>query len=134
MAKNKKPKRIKPVETKPAKNYDKACFRISMEHALCSGPFSFRELDKEHKAAFADSVYSRSKLTWVTLKKSDRHALGYEKIPLRQIRGQKPRVLTPDVEDVIAFRFHGRAPMVGYRDEDIFYVIWFDPGYKLYPH
>lgn len=130
----KKPKRIKQVDSQPAINYDKACFRISMEHALSSGSFSFSELDKDHKSAFADAIYSRSNCTWIDLKKSHRHGLGYEKIPLQQIKGNHPKILSPDTENVIAFRFHSRAPMVGFRDNDTFYVIWFDPTYTLYSH
>ena len=44
-----------------------------------------------------------------------------------------PRHVTEEVK-FIAFRFYGRAPMVGYRDKTVFYVLWLDRDFNLYSH
>ena len=42
--------------------------------------------------------------------------------------------LTEDVQRLIAFRFAGNAPMVGYRVQAIFYILWLDRDFTLYDH
>ncbi|MEG4867017.1 MULTISPECIES: hypothetical protein [Microcoleaceae] len=43
-----------------------------------------------------------------------------------------PSHLQDDV-NFIAFRFGGMAPMVGYRDGAVLYIIWLDRDFTLYP-
>jgi len=43
-----------------------------------------------------------------------------------------PAHVTEDVQRFIAFRFSGRAPMVGYRVQAIFYLLWLDRNFTLY--
>ncbi len=44
-----------------------------------------------------------------------------------------PPEVTPDVE-FIALRFHGTAPMVGYRNGRTFHGLWLGPGFRVYRH
>jgi hypothetical protein len=103
--------------------------------------FSLRYLSKSHclskcqtaeKAAFADTLHRLSQLTWGQIKSAPRHGLGCELIARNSIQGV-PAHLSQEV-NLIAFRFHGKAPMVGYRDRATFYVIWLDPNFTLYDH
>ena len=59
---------------------------------------------------------------------------GFEKIPRGQILAGIPAQITEDVTDFWAFRFHGKAPMVGYKSGEVFHVLWFDPDFTLYNH
>jgi hypothetical protein len=59
--------------------------------------------------------------------------LGYERISRNAIRGAIPSHIAKEVA-FIAFRFYRKAPMVGYRDGDIFHIIWIDREFKLYAH
>ncbi|MEG4217494.1 hypothetical protein QUA27_18980 [Microcoleus sp. Pol14C6] len=95
--------------------------------------YSLAQCTKDEKAAFADKLYKLSQLTWSQINASSRHGLGYEKIARSAIRSPIPSHLKDDV-NFIAFRFCGKAPMVGYRDAAVFYVIWLDRNYTLYPH
>ena len=85
-------------------------------------------------AAFAEKVKTLSQMSWLEITLAPRHGLGFEKIPRRQIRAGIPTHVTPDVEHFWAVRFHGRAPMVGYKDGETFFVLWFDENYTLYDH
>ncbi|MFC7552647.1 hypothetical protein ACFQU7_10850 [Pseudoroseomonas wenyumeiae] len=95
--------------------------------------FCIDDCEKDEKIALLDALYKRSKLSWGELKQQNRHKLGFENISRSSIRGSVPRIVTDDVQ-IIAFRFHGMAPMVGYRDREVFRVIWLDRAFTLYKH
>ncbi|MGA1282897.1 MAG: hypothetical protein ACO34J_02350 [Prochlorothrix sp.] len=88
---------------------------------------------QEEKAAFADTLYRLSQLSWNAILSAPRHGLGCEKISRESIKSAIPAHITEEV-NFIAFRFCGKAPMVGYRDGNIFHVIWLDRTFKLYDH
>ncbi len=104
--------------------------------------FCFRYLDKTHgldgcdkdeKAALASTLYKLSQLSWSQLRLAPRHGVGYEIIDRKSFRVEIPRHITNDV-NLIAFRFSGKAPMVGYKDEAIFRIVWLDRAFKVYDH
>jgi hypothetical protein len=95
--------------------------------------YSLRACTKEEKAAFADTLDRLSQLTWAEISKSHRHGLGYEKIARNSIRAAIPSHVKEDVI-FIAFRFYGKAPMVGYRTDAIFHILWIDRDFTLYQH
>ena len=134
-------KRIKAPETKQSSrinitesvNYDQRAPIFSLERVQAGG-FCFSSLDQEHKAQFAESMFKRKSLPWAKVKTLDRHGLGLEKIAKTSIKAALPPFITEDNEDLIALRFHGKKPMVGYRVRDVFYVLWFDHNFTLYNH
>ncbi len=89
--------------------------------------------DKEQKSAFADTLYKLSQLTWNQIASSSRHGAGYERISQNAIKAPIPSHLQSDV-NLIAFRFCALAPMVGYREGNIFHVVWLDRAFTLYDH
>lgn len=104
--------------------------------------FSFRYLQKgfcvdccelKEKAALSDKLFRLSQLSWAQIRQQDRHKLGYEKIARNAIKSAIPPHVTEDV-DLIAFRFHGMAPMVGYKRDATFFILWLDRVYTLYDH
>ena len=104
--------------------------------------FSLRFLAKSHdlekcelneKAAFADKLCKLGKSEWRELRQAPRHGMGYEKIDRSAIKPGIPSHITEDV-DFIAFRFYNKAPMVGYRDRQIFHVVWLDRKFDVYSH
>jgi hypothetical protein len=98
------------------------------------GFYCFSRLDKECKAQFAESIFKRRSITWAQLKSLDRHGLGFETISVSAIKPSMPKFITQDQQDLIAFRYNGMKPMVGYRARDVFYVLWFDHNFTLYNH
>lgn len=95
--------------------------------------FCLSACSKDEKAAFADTLHKLSQITWNEISSSSRHGAGYERIRKDAIRSGIPAHLREDV-NFIAFRFFGKAPMVGYRDENIFHVVWIDRAFSLYDH
>jgi hypothetical protein len=102
--------------------------------------FSFIYLDKnygvdvctgEEKLSFLQTMLTLSKCTWSTLKTAAKHGLGYEKID--KINTSLPPQVTDDVQ-LIAFRFYKKAPMVGFRNNKTFHVVFLDRKFTLYDH
>jgi hypothetical protein len=98
------------------------------------GRYGLAACQQREKAAFADTLDRLSQLSWSELRLSPRHGLGYEQIPRHALRVSLPSHLTEDVQRLIAFRFTGNAPMVGYRVQAIFYILWLDRDFTLYDH
>lgn len=95
--------------------------------------FSLPDCTQDEKVAFADRLYEMSQLTWEQLRQAHKHGQGYEKINQGSIQSGIPAHITPDV-NFIAFRFYGKAPIVGYRNRRIFHILWLDRVFTLYKH
>jgi hypothetical protein len=97
--------------------------------------YSIADCEKEERAAFASRLYELSRMSWQDSRQASRHGQGWETLPKHQITGDAiPTEITADV-DLIAFRFHGKAPMVGYRSKDgVFNIVWLDRAFTLYNH
>ena len=133
-AKNKKalPKQVKLNEEKY--NSDKHPPRFSFRFLIKHNDFGFESLDNKHKTALANKMYRLSQMNWSMLRKDDRHGLGYEKINRKTLNFTLPDTVPSDT-DIIAFRFHEKAPMLGYRSSfGTFYIIAFDSRFKAYNH
>lgn len=89
------------------------------------------DCEQNEKASLADALYRRSKLTWAQLSTAPHNKLGYE--PIRKLNVPLPKNIKEDVT-IISFRFCGKKPMVGYRDKQIFYILFLDREFKVYDH
>ncbi|WP_139411933.1 hypothetical protein [Aeromonas veronii] len=114
-------------------NYDNNPPIFSLER-LQDGDFCLQTLDQEGKASFADAIFRRKDKLWKEIKQMNKHGLGFEKISRKSITAPIPPFITPDVDHFLAFRYHALRAMVGYRKNDIFYVLWFDSKFTLYSH
>jgi hypothetical protein len=57
-----------------------------------------------------------------------------KRLSRKSIKGDSiPLCITPEVT-LLALRFSGKHPMVGYREDDIFHILWFDFDFTLYDH
>jgi len=97
------------------------------------GDYCLSNCDKDHKAAFADKLNELSKQRWQNLKLAPRHGSGYEKISREEIKTRIPPEIPEDAQ-FIAFRFFGRKPFVGYRNQEVLHVLWIDRNFTLYDH
>jgi len=100
---------------------------------LQDGKYCLTKLDKAHKASFSESIFKRRKILWKDLQVMDRHGLGTEKIAANSLHAPIPG-FAQDNDYFLAFRYKGVNSMVGYRVNDIFFVMWFDHDFTLYKH
>jgi hypothetical protein len=124
--------RIPEPSSKQLANYDDShpifCLRYLDDEYNLNG------CTKNEKAHFADALRKRSQMSWQDIKMAPRRGLGLEKIDRNTIKAPIPNHITEDIEHFIAIRFCGKAPMVGYRSNDIFRIIWLDSKFTLYDH
>ncbi|KHD06842.1 hypothetical protein PN36_28430 [Candidatus Thiomargarita nelsonii] len=132
--------RLKATKTQGKKLKSHAASNVSPEQQYPA--FSLRYLDQKHgleqcnqeqKAALIETIHKLSQLTWNHIYSSNRHASGCEKIAKMSIKVPIPKHIPKDA-NFIAFRFYGMAPMIGYRDETIFYILWLDIHFSVYSH
>lgn len=87
----------------------------------------------EDRAALASKLFELSQITWAAIRTSGRHQMGYEKIARSSLKTSLPSSVTEDTV-LLAFRFNGKAPMIGYRDGRTFYVLLLDWNFSAYRH
>lgn len=88
---------------------------------------------KEEKLAFLATLQKHSKLSWSELEQAQRHGLGKEKIERSSIKASIPSIVKEDTK-LWAFRFYNKAPFVGFREGEIFHILWIDRAFTLYDH
>ena len=104
--------------------------------------FSFDHLQESHcitlcdesdQLAFVNALRKLSKLTWNQIRGTQRHGLGSEKIHRGSFKVPVPAIVGEDVT-FIAIRFSGLKAMVGYQEDRIFEIVWFDRNFDVYEH
>lgn len=118
--------------TKPVSDNDQKPV-FSFEHMQDGSGWSINCCEADDRAQLSSKVFQLSRMTWMEINQAPRHGLGTEKIPREQIEAKLPAAVTEDT-NLIAFRYNGLKPMVGYRDGRIFHVLWLDWDFKLYDH
>lgn len=95
--------------------------------------YSITRCDVNEKASFAEALFNLSQLTWNELRSTPHRGMGCEKIERASIRRPVPLTITEDAA-FLAFRFHGKKAMVGFRSNEVFHIVWLDRDYTLYDH
>jgi hypothetical protein len=90
--------------------------------------------DKNDKASFADAMKCLSAMTWNQIYAAPRHGLGAEKIARKSINVEIPDNLPEDINSFWAIRFSGLKPMIGFRNNDVYHIVWFDRDFSVYSH
>jgi len=92
------------------------------------------QCDKDEKSALIEQLAKLSQLSWLQIHMTDRHGMGSEKIARNSIRPSIPPSITEDVQDFLAFRFHGKKPFVGFRNQFILHIVYIDRDMTVYQH
>lgn len=117
------PDKVSPMKGRPLFSFH------YLQDAYC-----ISKCEKDDKAAFSDTMRHLSYLTWNQIHGSHRYGLGAEKIKRKSIIVGMPRNLPEDVNDFWAIRFSGKKPMIGFRNDDIYHIVWFDRNFSVYDH
>lgn len=88
--------------------------------------------DKAH--AFCKSWEKRSKFSWQELSTHQRHGLGRETLPVKQLKPSPPNWMN-GIDKVVVFRYCGNLPVVGVMENDVFVALWIEKEYgEVYDH
>ena len=104
------------------------CFRY------ISGDYDLNKCNSNEKIALIEQIIRLSNMTWNEIQLSPRHGLGSEKIDIKGIKIGLPSILTDDVKHLLALRFLGKAPFVGWRNKFVFHIFYIDRAFTLYNH
>jgi len=115
-------------------NADRFPPRFSFRMLVKDDKFGFEGMEKDHKLSLINTIYKLSQLNWADLRIADRHGLGYEIIERHALSLPIP-ISVPDHVKIIAFRYHGKASMLGYRSiYGTFYIIAIGRNFQAYKH
>lgn len=95
--------------------------------------YSIECCERDDCAAFSSKLFELSQLDWQTIQNSGRHAAGSETIKKSNLK-HSVAALIPEDGTPLSIRFNGKKPMLGYRKDQIFYVIALDKDFSVYPH
>jgi hypothetical protein len=99
--------------------------------------FSFSKMiapisDDSTRALLLEHLLRRGKMTWQTILGAPREGLGREQIPVHQFRAFIQAACPPDLEKLWVFRCSDVVRLIGYRVEQVFYVIYLDHDHSAY--
>ncbi len=97
---------------------------------LASG-FRISDCQQPAKAALADKLQELSQLTWSQIVQAPRTGMGTETIARDSVVPAIPPSVTPDVR-LLSWRFGGGSRIIGYREDQVFHVVWVDPNHSVY--
>lgn len=86
------------------------------------------------KIALIEQIMRLSKMTWTDIQLAPKHGMGSEKINIASLTASLPTIVTDDVRHLLALRFSGKAPFIGWRNKFIFHVFYIDRNFSLYKH
>ena len=109
------------------------CPSFSFRHLSDNDRFKFDACDTNEKCGIWDKLRILSQLTWQQIEHDKRHGNGTETLAKSAIRTSIPDCIDK-APVILAFHATGNVPIVGFRDEAVFYIVWLDPKRKLYKH
>ena len=124
--------KIRAPDAPPAKRAE-SWPSFSFRHLSAVKKYCLDACDPREKADLLSTLCKLCALTWDQITLSPRHGLGTEKITQGQIKAALPKAVTPDMS-LLVLRFSNRKPMIGYRENDVFYALFLDPKFGLYGH
>lgn len=115
-------------------DYDRMPPHFSFEKMSTGSDYNVSKCDEENRAALASKLFELSQLRWVDITLAHKRGMGSERIPRSEIKVPIPSSITPDVEDFLSIRYNGKRPMVGYREDRIFHIVFLDHNFTVYDH
>ena len=98
------------------------------------GNYGLKDCNKEDFKNLIKKLKLLGSITWKEIESLPRHGLGYEKIKVSELKTALPSSVPKSIDKVYVFRYKGKAPMVGYREGNIFHVVFLDHNFSLYKH
>lgn len=130
---NKKPFNQKVIGSGAKDNPDTQPPLFSFEKMASNTGYSVDCCDAENQAAVSKRLFKLSQLKWRDIRQAPRHGLGTETIARSSLTAPLPPSVTEDTT-ILALRYNGKRPMIGYREGRVFYVLLIDHDFSAYDH
>jgi hypothetical protein len=95
--------------------------------------YDVEDMQADDQCAFIKKLRHLSRMEWAQVVTAPRHGAGKENIARHSLRVAFPQKITDDVT-LWALRFCGMKAMVGWRNGDVFHLLWLDHNYTVYNH
>lgn len=96
--------------------------------------FSLDDLENDEKFSFIKKIVLISQSKWIELKNANKNGYGCEVLTNRNsIKATMPSCF-PNDASIVVFRFHEKKPMIGFRQKDVFHIVWLDKNLTIYDH
>lgn len=92
----------------------------------CHKKFPLEDLSKKELKGFIQFAQKIERKTWKDIKFND-NSLNYE-----TIRNKKLPSNSNGIIDMESLRVDGKFRVIGYRDNEYFYIVWFDHNHEVY--
>lgn len=95
--------------------------------------YGVAELSEQQRSELLLKWAKRTQFTWTELGTQPKHGLGFEYMPAGQIKKAAPEALAQ--QKYMILRHHQNLPMVGFKVNDTFHVLWIEASYgDVYDH
>ena len=95
---------------------------------------SITECSKDIKCRIIDKIIYLSQLTWKDISELRREQ-GFERIDVSSLNhNSNTPVKFSDVNKVDVFRIGNKGRLIGYIEEDTFFIVWIDTKFEMYDH
>lgn len=120
------------IRTHGDKDSSMGCHPAFCLHYLDTN-FSLNRCTKKQKIAFANTIHTLGQKTWGDILQCNRHHGGCETISLdKKYKNRLPELAKK--LPVLSFRCFGMYPILGFRKQKFFYIVWLDPTGEIYKH
>lgn len=92
--------------------------------------YCITKCEQDDQLQFIQAMLKRKDTPWKTLVTLPHEKLGCEVIRVLNIQAPE----CAEGKSIISFRFSGKKAMVGFRERDVFYILWFDRNFSVYAH
>jgi hypothetical protein len=116
-----------------SQNTDTMPPHFSFEKMRDKTGYSVACCDQQNQSALVKQLFILSRMKWSEIRNAPRHGVGTEKIPRDQLKAPLPQGISDDVE-ILALRYNGKRPMLGYRDGRTFQILLLDHNFTAYDH
>ena len=96
--------------------------------------YAVHHCSTDEKIALIEQIIRLSTMSWSSIQLAPKYGMGSEKINIGSLKVGLPDLITDDVNHLLAIRFLGKAPFVGWRNKFIFHVFYIDRAFTLYRH
>lgn len=106
---------------------------FSFEKMALNSGYSVDCCDADNQAAISKRLFKLSQMKWRDIRQAPRHGLGTETIARASLSAPLPTSVTEDTT-ILALRYNGLRPMIGYREGRVFYILLIDHNFSAYDH
>lgn len=109
---------------------DRLCPKFSFE--FLKGDYCLSKCESKEKSNLASKLHLIGRQNWGDLRRLGRNN-GFEPIPTAQLRCRIPDEFKNEATSIV-FHMTGNIPVIGFRREDVFYIIAIDRTFNAYSH